>query len=66
MPPKTLTIGLVQQSCSADRDANLATSLNGIRELAGHGAQLILLSELHAMPYPCQTENADLFDWAEP
>ncbi|MBK7541073.1 MAG: carbon-nitrogen hydrolase [Candidatus Competibacteraceae bacterium] len=66
MPPKNLTVGLVQQACSADRSTNFAASLDGIRELAGHGAQLIVLSELHAMPYPCQTENPALFDWAEP
>ena len=52
MPPKNLTVGLVQQACSADRSTNFAASLDGIRELAGHGAQLIVLSELHAMPYP--------------
>ncbi|HRD66114.1 MAG TPA: carbon-nitrogen hydrolase [Candidatus Competibacter sp.] len=66
MPPKTLTIGLIQQACIADRNANLAASIDGIRDLASHGAQLILLQELHAGPYFCQTENPELFDWAEP
>ena len=66
MRPKTLTVGLVQQACTPDRAANLSVSSAGIRELAGHGAQLILLQELHAGPYFCQTENPALFDWAEP
>ncbi|MFZ1640336.1 MAG: carbon-nitrogen hydrolase [Candidatus Contendobacter sp.] len=66
MPQKTLTVGLVQQACSADRAANLAASIAGIRDLASHGAQLVLLSELHASRYFCQTEEAVLFDLAEP
>jgi N-carbamoylputrescine amidase len=65
MRPKTLTVGLVQQACSADRAANLATSILGIRDLASRGAQLILLQELHTGLYFCQTENSDLFDLAE-
>lgn len=66
MHPETLNIGLVQQACSADRAANLAATIAGIRDLASHNAQLILLQELHASLYFCQTENPDLFDLAEP
>lgn len=66
MHPETLNIGLVQQACSADRTANLAASIAGIRELAGHGARLILLPELHTGLYFCQTEDAARFDLAEP
>ena len=65
MSPKTLNVGLVQQACSADRAANLAASIAGIRDLASRGAQLILLPELHTNLYSCQTENAALFDLAE-
>ncbi|MCB1794233.1 MAG: acyltransferase, partial [Candidatus Competibacteraceae bacterium] len=65
MSPKTLTVGLVQQACGDDRAANLAASIAGIRDLASHGAQLILLQELHTGPYFCQTENPELFDLAE-
>ncbi|MCB1826728.1 MAG: carbon-nitrogen hydrolase [Candidatus Competibacteraceae bacterium] len=65
MPPKTLTVGLVQQACGDDRAANLAASIAGIRDLASHDAQLILLQELHTGPYFCQTENPELFDLAE-
>jgi N-carbamoylputrescine amidase len=57
---------LVQQAYSADRAANLAASIAGIRELASHGAQLIVLPELHASRYFCQTENPEMFDLAEP
>ncbi|MDX1454153.1 MAG: carbon-nitrogen hydrolase [Gammaproteobacteria bacterium] len=62
---KTLTVGLVQQRCSADRDANLARSINGIKEAASKGAGLVLLQELHTGPYFCQTEDPEVFDLAE-
>ncbi|MBK8183735.1 MAG: carbon-nitrogen hydrolase [Candidatus Competibacteraceae bacterium] len=65
MSPKTLNVGLAQQACTSDRDANLAASLNSIRELADHGAQLIVLPELHAHPYFCQIEDPVSFNLAE-
>ena len=61
----TLTIGLVQQSCSEDRDANLEASIAGLREAAAQGAELVLLQELHTGVYFCQTEDTDRFDMAE-
>jgi N-carbamoylputrescine amidase len=66
MHPKILNVGLVQHACSAERDANLAATIAGIRDLAGHGARLVLLQELHACLYFCQTEHPDRFDLAEP
>lgn len=65
MSTKIMTVGLVQQACSADRGDNLATSIFGIRDLASHGAQLVLLQELHTGPYFCQTEDPAHFDLAE-
>ncbi len=61
----TWKIGLVQQSCGEDRDANLETSIAGIREAASQGAELVLLQELHTGVYFCQTEDTDRFDLAE-
>lgn len=63
---KLLNVGLVQQSCGADGDANFAKSLNEIRVAATQGAQLIVLQELHRGPYFCQQEISDHFDLAEP
>ncbi len=63
---KTLNVGLVQQSCTADRDENIAKSIEGIREAAGKGAALVVLQELHTGPYFCQTEDTRCFDLAEP
>ncbi len=63
---KELTIGLVQQSCCGDRQRNLEKSIQGIRHAAARGAQLVVLQELHASLYFCQTEDTDCFDLAEP
>ncbi|MDS4070991.1 MAG: carbon-nitrogen hydrolase [Candidatus Competibacter sp.] len=65
MHPKILNVGLVQHACTADRAANLAATIAGVRDLASHGAQLVLLQELHASLYFCQTEHSDRFDLAE-
>ena len=62
----TLKIGLVQQTCSEDRNKNLAASIAGIREVAARGAKLVLLQELHTGVYFCQTEDTKRFDQAEP
>jgi N-carbamoylputrescine amidase len=63
---KELTIGLVQQSCHSNRQDNIEKSIQGIREAASRGAQLVVLQELHTSLYFCQTEDTDCFDLAEP
>ncbi len=60
-----LITGLIQQSCSADRRANIDKSIHGIRQAAAQGARLVVLQELHTSLYFCQTENCDHFDLAE-
>ncbi|MHB0776945.1 carbon-nitrogen hydrolase [Halomonas sp. WWR20] len=62
----TLKVGLVQQQAWPDKARSLAESEAGIRELAAKGAELVLLQELHATQYFCQTEDVDVFDLAEP
>lgn len=63
---KTLKIGLVQQANSADLRYNLQKLNENIASLAAHGAELIVLQELHNSLYFCQTEDTSLFDLAEP
>ena len=63
---RTLTVALVQQRCSADRQSNLQTSEARIREAVASGAGLVLLQELHTSLYFCQREDPALFDLAEP
>ena len=60
-----LKVGLVQQACGDDLDANLASSLSGIRSCAEQGAELVVLQELHRSRYFCQQEITDNFDLAE-
>jgi len=61
-----LKVGLVQQSCTADREANIEKSIAAIRRCVAQGAQLVALQELHTSLYFCQTENPALFNLAEP
>jgi N-carbamoylputrescine amidase len=60
-----LTVGLIQQRCSADAGQNLSASIEGIRKAAARGARLVLLPELHNSLYFCQTEDPANFDLAE-
>ena len=62
---KTLKVGLVQQRCTADREANIAGSAAGIRKAAAEGAELVVLQELHTSLYFCQSEDTRCFDLAE-
>ena len=66
MDKKILKVGLVQQTCSDDRIENIEKSIRSIRANAEHGADLIVLQELHCSRYFCQTEDTELFELAEP
>lgn len=61
-----MKIGIIQQTCSADVEANKAKLASNIRKAASDGAELVVLQELHNSLYFCQTENTYLFDLAEP
>ena len=60
-----LKVGIIQQHNTADIDQNKKRLADKCRQLAGQGARLIVLQELHNSLYFCQTENVDLFDLAE-
>jgi N-carbamoylputrescine amidase len=59
-------IGLVQMSCAADPNENLAKAEWKIREAAARGAQIICLQELFRSQYFCREENDEMFALAEP
>jgi N-carbamoylputrescine amidase len=61
-----LTVGLLQRQCSKDPAANLAGTVEAIREAAKRGAQIVCLEELFRSQYFCREENPDNFDLAEP
>lgn len=61
----SLTVALVQRSCTNNPDENLNANINAIKDAADQGAHLVLLEELHNTPYFCQTEDVNNFDLAE-
>ena len=61
-----MRVAVIQQQNTADLDANLARSMDKIREAAAQGAQLVMLQELHRSLYFCQSEDTAMFDLAEP
>lgn len=63
---RPLKAALIQHSFSPDRAANVAKSLDAIRQAARSGAKLVVLSELHTSPYFCQVEDPTLCGLAEP
>jgi N-carbamoylputrescine amidase len=60
-----VTLGLVQMSCAADPESNLAKATERIREAAGRGAAIICLQELFRSLYFCQQEEHAQFGLAE-
>jgi N-carbamoylputrescine amidase len=60
-----LITGLVQQSCSDNRDDNIEKSTAAIRRCAEQGAKLVVLQELHTGLYFCDQEDPARFDLAE-
>jgi N-carbamoylputrescine amidase len=60
-----VTLGLVQSRTGDDPEANLRTALDGVREAAGRGAQIVCLQELFRSKYFCQIEDHKFFDLAE-
>ena len=61
-----LTVGLLQLKCSTDPAANLARTIEAVRDAAKRGAQIVCLEELFRSQYFCREENAERFDLAEP
>ena len=53
-------------SCCCDPQTNIETALARIATAASEGADVVCLQELFASEYPCQTENHQQFDLAEP
>ena len=62
---KPTRVALVQMSCEASPEANLATAVARVREAAENGAKLICLPELFRAQYFCQREDHALFALAE-
>lgn len=61
---ETIKIGLIQQANKADSKENRQRLLSKIRAIAGAGAELVVLQELHDSLYFCQIESVENFDMA--
>ncbi|WCT13557.1 carbon-nitrogen hydrolase [Mucilaginibacter jinjuensis] len=59
-------VGLVQMSCTADKQQNLQKAIEKVREAAQKGAQIVCLQELFTSLYFCDVEDYDNFKLAEP
>ncbi|WP_158826824.1 carbon-nitrogen hydrolase [Mucilaginibacter lacusdianchii] len=59
-------VGLVQMSCTADKQQNLQKAIAKVREAAQQGAQIVCLQELFTSLYFCDVEDYDNFKLAEP
>jgi N-carbamoylputrescine amidase len=58
-------VGLVQMTCTANKQENLENAISKIREAAEKGAQIVCLQELFTSLYFCDEENYDNFKLAE-
>ena len=63
---KLLKVVLIQQRCVADVDTNRQKLAANIEDVVTHGAELVVLQELHNSLYFCQVESVNNFDLAEP
>lgn len=61
-----MKVGLIQQTCGPDVEANRQKLARNIAYVAQQGAKLVVLQELHNSLYFCQVEDVDNFDLAEP
>ncbi|MGI4728767.1 MAG: nitrilase-related carbon-nitrogen hydrolase, partial [Janthinobacterium lividum] len=58
-------VGLVQMTCTADKEANLQKAIAKVHEAAAKGAQIVCLQELFTSLYFCDEEDYDNFKLAE-
>ena len=61
-----MKIGIIQQSCTSDVQANKEKLARNIADVAAQGAQLVVLQELHNSLYFCQVEDVSNCNLAEP
>ena len=62
---KKVKVGLVQMSCTKDKQENLDKAITKVREAAAKGAQIVCLQEIFTSLYFCDVEDYDNFDLAE-
>jgi len=65
MSTSSLKAGLIQQACTTNHDLNLDATCSAIQQAAASDARLIVLQELFATRYFCQSTNQKYFRLAE-
>ena len=65
MASKNVKIGTVQMSCTKSPEENLNKAIQGIKEAADKGAQIVCLQELFTSLYFCDVEDYENFKLAE-
>ena len=63
---RTIKVAGIQQVCFEDKAKSYERSAHWIAQAAQNGTDLVVMQELHATQYFCQTEEARFFDLAEP
>ncbi|HEY8928616.1 MAG TPA: carbon-nitrogen hydrolase [Mucilaginibacter sp.] len=63
---KKVKVGIVQMTCTANKQENLDKAIVKVREAAQKGAQIVCLQELFTSLYFCDVEDYDNFKLAEP
>ena len=61
----TVKVGLVQMSCTNNKEANLQKAIEKTKEAAAKGAQIVCLQELFTSLYFCDVEDYENFKLAE-
>jgi N-carbamoylputrescine amidase len=64
--PNKIKIGVVQLSCKKEKDTNIGKTIEGLKQAAAKGAQVVCLQELFSSLYFCETEDHKNFELAEP
>ena len=60
-----LKVGLVQMSCSSNKEENMQKAIAGIKDAAAKGANIVCLQELFTSLYFCDVEDYENFKLAE-
>lgn len=63
---RTVRIALIQGQEQGSAEADLAYTVERIREAAASGVQIVCTQELFNTPYFCRTQDTQFFDLAEP
>lgn len=58
-------VGLVQMSCSSNKEENMQKAIAGIKDAAAKGANIVCLQELFSSLYFCDVEDYENFKLAE-